>query len=216
VDAILGALREAIEIRFTVKTRIGFHSAEVFDELLPIFARHSLDLLTVHARTVEQLYRLPVHYDYIARAAAALPCPVLANGNVYSPDQALSVLAATGARGWMIGRGAIRNPWLFTQIRQRLRGQPVRLPTGREVLAYICALWETMCEPCAQPASQVQRMKKFINFIGEGVGPAPGFLHEIRRVALPAEFFRVCEAWLEHDQFMNLEPNPAPGSGVAA
>src|SRR5215471_3672734 len=48
VDSILGALREALEIPLTVKTRVGFHSPEVFSDLLPIFARHSLDLLTVH------------------------------------------------------------------------------------------------------------------------------------------------------------------------
>src|ERR1700761_6130997 len=65
VDAILGALREAISIKFTVKTRIGFDSPQVFDELLPIFAKHSLDLLTVHGRTVKEMYRTEVHYDYI-------------------------------------------------------------------------------------------------------------------------------------------------------
>ncbi len=216
VDAILGALRDAIDIRFTVKTRIGFHSAEVFEELLPIFARHSLDLLTVHARTVQQMYRLPVHYEFIARAADALACPVLANGHVYSADQALAVLARTRARGLMIGRGAIRNPWLFAQIRQRWRGEPVTLPTGRAVLAYVHALWETMCEPCASGNSQVQRMKKFINFIGEGVEPAAEFLHEIRRVALPAEFFRVCAAYLDHDRPMRLEPPDASGMDEAS
>src|SRR5438477_1379013 len=50
VAAILGALRDAISIKFTVKTRIGFDSAEVFDELLPIFAKQSIDLLTVPGR----------------------------------------------------------------------------------------------------------------------------------------------------------------------
>src|SRR3954454_4778288 len=48
VEAILGALRDAIAIKFTVKTRLGFDSVAVFDELLPIFAKRSLDLLTVH------------------------------------------------------------------------------------------------------------------------------------------------------------------------
>src|ERR1022692_3096751 len=81
VDAILGALRDAVTIRFTVKTRIGFDSPDVFDELLPIFARHSLDLLTVHGRTVHEMYRKEVHYDLIARAVAEMPFPVLANGN---------------------------------------------------------------------------------------------------------------------------------------
>src|SRR5439155_8350771 len=75
VDAILGALRDAVKIRFTVKTRIGFDSPDVFSELLPIFARHSLDLLTVHGRTVKEMYGMVVHYDYIARAVAEMPCP---------------------------------------------------------------------------------------------------------------------------------------------
>src|SRR6202012_5158487 len=109
IDAILGALREAVQIPFTVKTRVGFNTAEEFDTLLPIFAKHPIDLLTVHARTVVQMYRPGVRYDLIARAARELKCPVLANGNVYSAAQAKQLLAETGARGLMIGRGAIRN-----------------------------------------------------------------------------------------------------------
>src|SRR5216684_6713265 len=102
VAAILGALREAISIKFTVKTRIGFDSPEVFDELLPIFAKHSIDLLTVHGRTVKQMYSPGVRYDLIAAAARALRCPVFANGNVHNPEQALAVVAETGVRGLMI------------------------------------------------------------------------------------------------------------------
>ena len=132
VDSILGALRDAIPGRFTVKTRIGFDDERTIDALLPIFAKHSLDLLTVHGRTVLQMYRDGVRYDLIAQAARAMKCPVLANGNISTPADAEAVLRETGVRGLMIGRGAIRNPWLFTQIRQRLRGQPVRLPTGRD------------------------------------------------------------------------------------
>src|SRR5690349_21547200 len=128
IDAILGALRDAVSIAFTVKTRVGFASIEEFDALLPIFARHGLDALTVHARTVAQMYRPPVHYDLIRHAAASLPCPVIANGDVHSAAQARAVLAGTGSRGLMIGRGAIRNPWLFAQIRQELRGEPAARP----------------------------------------------------------------------------------------
>ncbi len=123
IDAILGALRDAITIPFTVKTRIGFESPTEFDTLLPLFAKHPIDLLTVHARTVKQMYRPGVRYDLIARAARELRCPVLANGNVHSAAHAGTVLAETGVRGLMIGRGAIRNPWLFDQIRAQLRGE---------------------------------------------------------------------------------------------
>jgi tRNA-dihydrouridine synthase len=205
VDRILGALREAIPIAFTVKTRVGFASIEEFDRLLPVFARHGLDALTVHARTVAQAYRPPVHYDLIREAAAALPCPVIANGDVHSAAQAVDLLASTGSRGLMIGRGAIRNPWLFEQIRQQLRGLPIVQPTGREVWDYIDRLWDS--QPCEGRPEQVRcsRMKKFLNFVGEGV-PAP-FLDRIRRAETAAEFRGICADFLDHDRPMSLEPS---------
>src|SRR5438445_4168455 len=181
VDSILGALRDAVKIKFTVKTRLGFDSSDVFSELLPIFAKHSLDLLTVHARTVKEMYRPEVHYEFIARAVGELPCPVLANGNVYSAQKAAEVLQSTGARGLMIGRGAIRNPWLFHQIRQHQRGETLFVPTGNDVLAYIRALYDAVCSPEVRELSQVQKMKKYMNYLGAGVEPSGQFLHQIRR-----------------------------------
>jgi len=208
VDAILGALRDAVSIPFTVKTRIGFDSSEVFSELLPIFAKHSLDLLTVHARTVKEMYRSEVHYDFIARAVAELPCPILANGNVYSAHKAAEVLRITGARGLMIGRGAIRNPWLFRQIREHQRGEAIFVPRGTEVLAYVRALYEAVCSPAARESAQVQKMKKYMNYLGVGVEPTGQFLHQIRRVTTTADLFRVCRQFLDHDRPMPLEPFP--------
>ena len=204
IDAILGALRDAVIIPFTVKTRIGFESAQEFDSLLPVFAKHAIDLLTVHARTVKQMYRPGVRYDLITHAARELKCPVLANGNVYSATQAQQLLAESGARGLMIGRGAIRNPWLFDQLRAQLRGEKIKLPVGRDVLNYIHELWDNEITPGVRESAQVQRMKKFTNFIGEGIGEK--FLHDIRRVATTADFWHVCEEFLDHDEPMTLEP----------
>ena len=208
VDAILGALRDAVKIKLSVKTRLGFDSAEVFPELLQAFARHSLDLLTVHGRTVKEMYRSEVHYEFIARAVAEVPCPVLANGNVYSAQRADEILKLTGARGLMIGRGVIRNPWLFHQIRQHQRGETVFLPRGHDVLAYVRALYETACSPTVRESAQVQKMKKYMNYLGVGVEAKGQFLHQIRRVTTKAEFFRVCEEFLNHDEPMRLEPLP--------
>ncbi|MDR3402149.1 MAG: tRNA-dihydrouridine synthase [Chthoniobacter sp.] len=208
VDAILGALRAAITIPFTVKTRIGFDDPAVFDELLPIFARHSLDLLTVHGRTVKEMYRTAVHYDFIARAVATLPCPVVANGNVGTVHRAEEVLTLTGACGLMIGRAAIRNPWIFQQIRQHRRGEPIFQPTGRDVLGYVHALYEAVCDPEVRELSQVQKMKKYLNFISHGVEPTGQFQHFIRRVMTKADFFRVCTEYLDHDTPVPHEPLP--------
>ena len=116
------------------------------------------------------------------------------------------MLAQTGACGLMIGRGAIRNPWLFAQIRAHLAGESVPLPSGREVLDYIAALYEAVCSPEVRESAQVQKMKKYLNFIGAGVEPSGRFLHDIRRVDTRAEFFRLCTEFLDHDTPLPLEP----------
>jgi len=206
IDRILGALRDAVQTRFTVKTRIGFDDARVFDELLPIFARHNLDLLTVHGRTVKEMYRSAVHYDFITRAAETMDCPVLANGNVYSATKAESVLHETSAHGLMIGRGIIRNPWLFAQIRRHLRGEPPVWPSGRDVLNYVSDLFEVTAPENYIEKSQVHKMKKYMNYFGLGVDADGRFLHDIRRAQTKADFFAICREYLDHAESMPLEP----------
>lgn len=210
VDRILGALREAVEVKFTVKTRVGFDTAEVFDELLPIFGRHDIDMLTVHGRTVKEGYRSEVHYDLIAKAVEAMNCPVLANGNVYSAEKGQRVLDETGAAGLMIGRGAIRNPWMFHQIRQHRRGEPIFLPRAHDVLGYIRDLYESVRPSGISPEKHVQKMKKYMNFVGLGVEPTGQFLHEIRRARTEEEFFTTCERFLDNDEPMPLDPFQPP------
>jgi tRNA-dihydrouridine synthase len=125
---------------------------------------------------------------------------------VYSAAKADEVLKLTGARGLMIGRGAIRNPWLFHQIRQHRRGETVFVPRALDVLEYIRALYDAVCSPEVRESAQVQKMKRYMNYLGVGVDPAGQFLHQIRRVTTKAEFFRVCGEFLDHDRPMTLEP----------
>jgi len=205
VDAILGALRDVVKVAFTVKTRLGFQDASVFEKFLAIFARHNLDLLTVHCRTVAGGYTSEVDYAAIARAVSVMPCPVLANGNMDSARRIAEVLQQTGARGAMIGRGAIRNPWIFEQFRAHLRSEPLRRPSGRELLDYIEALFDAVCSADVAEKSQVQKMKKYLNFIAIGAEPTGQFLHEIRRVTDRTEFFAVCKAHLDHNAPLSLE-----------
>ena len=206
VAGILSALREAIEIPFTVKTRVGFDSVDLFEKFLEIFLRSEIDLLTVHGRTVQEMYRSPVRYDLIRMAAGRMKCPVLANGNISSPAKAAQVLQETGVKGWMIGRGAIRNPWIFQQIRQHLKGEAVQIPVGHEVLDYIRNLYQTVRFDPFVEKLHVQKMKKYMNFLALGIEPTGRFLHDIRRVVTESEFFRVCEEHLAHNSPMPLEP----------
>jgi len=209
VDGILGALREAIPGKFTVKTRLGFDDERTIEALLPLFRKHAVDLVTVHGRTVLQMYRGGIRHDLIALAVQELPCPVIANGNVSTPDDAAAALSSTQAAGLMIGRGTVRNPWIFSQIREHLEKKPVTLPTGREVLSYVHELYDTVCTPDVPDPKQVQKIKKYANFLGEGVGP--DFLHDVRRVTTKSEFFALCERHLDHGEPMTLDPAAAAG-----
>lgn len=206
IDVLLGALRDAIEppFRFSVKTRIGFNSTEHFELLLKLFAKHSIDLLTVHARTVSEMYRSEVHYEFIHTAVQAMKCPVLANGNVSSVADAHKVLSDTGAAGLMIGRGAIRNPWLFDQVRHSLRGEKVFLPRGLDVLAYVHALYEATTPDGLDERVAIQKLKKYMNFLGAGIGPE--FLHAVRRLTSRDELFELCAKFMDHQEPMALTP----------
>lgn len=204
IDAILGALRDTVTRRFSIKTRVGFDDPAELDALLPLFAKHQPDLVTVHGRTVRELYRPAVHRARIADAVRALKCPVLGNGGVDSPASAADMLRETGARGVMIGRGAIRNPWVFGQIRAAFRGDAPGHPTGREIVAYIRELWETTSPEGLIPAKQVQKLKKYLNYIGAGLDAEGRFLHAVRRVTTESDLFRVCEDWLAHDRPVDL------------
>jgi tRNA-dihydrouridine synthase B len=208
IDEILRVLRDAISIPFTVKTRIGFDRPEEFDALLDLFARHPIDALTVHGRTVREMYRTAVHVDRIADAARRLKVPVFANGNVLSVRLAREMADATGAAGLMIGRGAIRNPWLFRQIRESYagQGQPVFQPTLRDLHGYIRALYEGIRAPDFRERLHVAKMKKYLNFIGQGIGPDEIFLKEIRCAETEADFFAICARHLDSDEAMPAEP----------
>lgn len=206
IDAILRALRPEISIPFTVKTRIGTSDPAEFDRLLEIFAAHEIDAFTVHGRTVKELYRTRVHLERIRQAVQTLRAPVFANGNVLSAALARETLAATGAAGLMIGRGAIRNPWLFQQIRDDTAGRPIFQPTLRDLRAYIAELYAETRVPHLNEAANIAKLKKYMNFIGQGIGEGEAFLHAIRRTATEREFFGACDHHLDTDALFPAEP----------
>ncbi|HCN75978.1 MAG TPA: dihydrouridine synthase [Verrucomicrobiales bacterium] len=206
VDALVGALRQAVDGRFTVKCRAGFDSPDEFPRLLEIFQKHALDGLTIHARTVREGYKTAVHPECVAAAVRSLPFPVIANGNVVNARTGLAYLRRTGAAGLMIGRGAIRHPWIFDELRASFSGAEAPGPRGRDLLGYIRELYEITAafHPVFHELRHVQKMKRYLGYIAGGVDRE--FEHHIRRVVTPAEFDAVCRRFLDHDEPLPCEP----------
>ena len=199
IDRLLGALREAIPGRFTVKTRIGYADESEFPGLLEIFRSHGIDGLTIHGRTVNEQYQTPVHPDCVKQAVEAMPCPVIANGNIVDVSTGLAFLAQTAAAGLMIGRGAIRNPWIFAQLGAAFEGTPPPEPSHRDLLEYVTELYDEIARETRKfmPTPHVQRMKKTLAYISHGLDGS--FEHDMRRASTPEDFFRICRSHLDHE-----------------
>ena len=211
IDEILGVLRAACPGLFTVKMRIGFDSAEHFDRILDLVNKHDVDLLSLHGRTVKEMYRGEVHYDFIARAAVRVKCPVLANGNITSAATAARVLDETKAAGVMIGRHAIRNPWIFRQCRERFAGLPTTPVTLADVRDYVANLYDATRQPGLPERDHVNKMKKYLNFVGQSVDATGAFLHDMRRTETEASLFAVCDRHLLAEPEKLFADEPYPG-----
>jgi tRNA-dihydrouridine synthase B len=211
VAEILATLRDAVPGLFTVKMRIGFDDTRHFERLLSLINEHRVDLLTIHGRTVKEMYRSDVHYDFIARAAKVVRCPVLANGNVFSATRASEVLRDTGAAGVMIGRHAIRNPWIFKQCREHFAGRPVTAVTLGDVRGYIEVLYRETQASDVPERAHVNKMKKYLNFVGQSVDAAGSFLHDMRRTESEAQLFEVCDRHLLAEPNRAFAAEPYPG-----
>ncbi len=211
IDEILAALRAATPGLFTVKMRIGFADAGNFERILEVVGARGADLLSVHGRTVQEMYRSEVHYDFIGRAAARMACPVLANGNITSAAKAAAVVAGTRAAGVMIGRHAIRNPWIFRQCREVFAGRPATRVSLADVREYIERLYRATALAEVPERAHVNKMKKYLNFVGQSVDAGGAFLHDMRRAESEQDLFTVCDRHLLADPSREFSPEPYPG-----
>ncbi|MEM6911098.1 MAG: tRNA-dihydrouridine synthase family protein [Verrucomicrobiota bacterium] len=208
IERLVEALRPVVQGTLTLKTRLGYQSEKEFPALLKCFEKLPIDGLAIHGRTVKEKYQSPVHTDCLAEAVRSLPYPVQANGSIVSLKTAQAMQAKTRAHGLMLGRGAIRNPWLFDQIRGK-----VSSPTLRDLRDYILELSEEVraTHQYRKANGHVQRMKKFLNYIAVGIHDGI-FLDAVRRATTEREFHAHCQEYLSSDQ--PLDPEPPEGGRV--
>lgn len=101
----------------SVKIRLGFNEKNHL-EIARICQESGADFIAVHGRTRAGRYKAAVDYDAIRDIKSLVSIPVIANGDIDSPQKAQQVLSYTGADGVMIGRAAVGNPWIFHQIKE--------------------------------------------------------------------------------------------------
>jgi len=123
---IVRAVVDAVDVPVTVKTRIGWDRGNInVVELAKVLQENGASAITVHGRTKSMLYSGKADWDTIRDVKSAVSIPVIANGDVFGPNEAISCLKRTGADMVMVGRSAFGNPWVFAQIKAALNGEAV-------------------------------------------------------------------------------------------
>jgi len=122
VGQILEAVTQAVEIPVTLKIRTGWNSENRNGLTIARIAEQAgIQALTVHGRTRACGFSGEAEYDTIREIKQAISIPVIANGDIHTPEKAQQVLEQTGADGLMIGRAARGHPWIFSEINHYLK-----------------------------------------------------------------------------------------------
>lgn len=130
---IMEAVKRNTHLPVTLKTRLGYDGERRnAPELIQAAQSLGFAWVCVHGRTREQQYGGRADYAAIAALKAQASIPLIANGDVFTPQDAPRILAETGCDGLMIGRGAMGNPWLFRGAKEALAGLPATAPSLEE------------------------------------------------------------------------------------
>lgn len=198
VGRIVGSMRAAFPGTLSVKTRLGWDAHSVVAaEVARIAAEQGAELLSVHGRTRAQQYRGRADRDAIAEVVAAVPgLPVLANGDIRTPDDVFAMLGETGAAGVMIGRAAIGNPWIFAHTLERARGEAVRPPSAGERLVVLERHVAWLASAVDDPTARLHQVKRHAAAYSKGLAGGARFRERAIEAADPDQIVRLARAFL--------------------
>lgn len=192
VARILDAVVEAVDVPVTLKTRLGFLNGH--ENIMRVSKRAEqagIAALALHGRTREDMYLNTARYDLIKEVKQNISIPVIANGDIDSPEKAKYVLDHTGADAVMIGRAAQGRPWIFREIAHYLKtGQPLAAPSIAEVkevlLGHLNELYEFYGE-----YSGCRIARKHIAWYTKGLHSSNEFRQNMYKVESTAEQAKV-------------------------
>jgi len=172
----------------SMKMRLGFNEKNHV-EIARIAEASGVDYIAVHGRTRAGRYKAPVDYDAIREIKEAVSIPVIANGDITSVEKAKWVLEYTGADGVMIGRQAVKEPWIFAQIKEGMQQ-----PSSALIKEVVLEHFDQMISYYDKYGAIIFR-KNLHSYSKAGYQGASAFRDTINRIEEPSEMREVIEAF---------------------
>jgi len=187
LHAIVAAVRAAVpaDLPVTAKMRLGIADTALAIDCATALAEGGAQSLVVHARTKEQGYRPPAHWEWIAAIREAVAVPVVANGEVWTVDDWQRCRTVSGCTDVMLGRGAVSDPYLA----KRVRGEASPTPTADEwtaLLPLLAAFWQGV-QAKVEPRHAPGRLKLWLGYLRRTWPQAEALYAAVRPLRTPAE-----------------------------
>lgn len=180
--ALLARVRDGVDGLLSAKIRTGFGDSRQVDDIGDAVESAGLDFVAVHARSRAQQYGGVADWRLIRYLKRRLSIPVVGNGDCWYAVDVLRMERETGCDAVMLGRGALRNPWIFAQAAALRDGTTPQSPEGADLVSYLeraAAAYGDVFDD--RPRLITGRLKELVRYLGRAVPDGGAFLHEALR-----------------------------------
>jgi len=210
---IVRAVKRRLSIPLTVKFRLGLDDRRLnFLDLGKMCEDEGVAAVAMHARTARQMYTGNADRRRIAELKRHLSIPVVGNGDVTTPDDALALLAETGCDAVMIGRATMKNPWIFRQIADRLAGRPAGEATLEERRDLMLAHFAAIEESAHDPKEALHKLRTMTGWYTSGLPHGRALRIRISELSTPTDFREAVTAFFAALPSLAAEPPRALAS----
>ena len=200
VEKILRAVVQAVDVPVTLKIRTGWDPAHRNGVSIARIAEDcGIQALAIHGRTRACRYQGDAEYETIARIKKEISIPVIANGDITTPEKSLEVLRLTHADGLMIGRGAQGRPWIFRQLRHYFDGDTFSAPVEKNELRDIMLAHLRELHQFYGDSTGVRVARKHLTWYCKSLANADDFRHRVVRVDSASEQLRLMQEYFDRE-----------------